>query len=35
MTYGYEATKQIRAFNKDIVIIAQTAYATSGNREKS
>ena len=32
---GYEATKQIREFNKDVVIIAQTAYAIAGDREKS
>ncbi|MFZ1730391.1 MAG: ATP-binding protein [Bacteroidota bacterium] len=32
---GYEATKRIREFNKDVVIIAQTAYGLSGDREKS
>jgi len=32
---GYEATRQIRTFNKDIVIIAQTAYGLSGDREKA
>jgi PAS domain S-box-containing protein len=32
---GYEATHQIRQFNKDIVIIAQTAYGLSGDREIS
>lgn len=32
---GLEATRQIRGFNKDIIIIAQTAYAQSGDREKA
>ncbi len=32
---GYEATKQIRKFNNDVVIIAQTAYGLMGDREKS
>ncbi|KAF0238079.1 MAG: PAS/PAC sensor hybrid histidine [Prolixibacteraceae bacterium] len=32
---GYEATKQIRQFNNDVVIIAQTAYGLSGDREKA
>lgn len=32
---GYEATKQIREFNKDVVIIAQTAYGMLGEREKA
>ena len=32
---GYEATKQIREFNKKVVIIAQTAYGLSGDRELS
>ena len=32
---GYEATRQIRKFNKDVVIIAQTAYALAGDREKA
>lgn len=32
---GYEATRQIREFNKDVVIIAQTAYALAGDKEKS
>ncbi len=32
---GYDATRMIRQFNKDIVIIAQTAFALTGDREKS
>ncbi|MCF8335553.1 MAG: PAS domain S-box protein [Bacteroidales bacterium] len=32
---GYTATQKIRALKKDIVIIAQTAYALSGDREKA
>ena len=32
---GYEATKQIRTFNKEVVIIAQTAYALAGDNEKA
>ena len=32
---GYIATRQIRKFNKKAVIIAQTAYALSGDREKA
>ena len=32
---GNEATRQIRQFNKDVIIIAQTAYAFSGDREKA
>jgi len=32
---GYEATRQIRQFNKDVVIIAQTAYAFSDERDKA
>ena len=32
---GYKATQQIREFNKEVVIIAQTAYGLSGDREKS
>ena len=34
-TNGYEATKQIRIFNKDLIIIAQTAYAIDGDKEKA
>jgi hypothetical protein len=32
---GYEATRQIREFNKNVFIIAQTAYGLSGDREKA
>jgi len=31
---GYEATRQIREFNKEVIIIAQTAYGLCGDREK-
>lgn len=32
---GYEATQQIRQFNKDVIIIAQTAYVLLNDREKA
>src|SRR5664280_308104 len=32
---GLEATQQIRQFNTDVIIIAQTAYGFSGDREKA
>ena len=32
---GYKATKRIREFNKDVVIIAQTAYGLVGDKEKA
>jgi CheY-like chemotaxis protein/nitrogen-specific signal transduction histidine kinase len=32
---GYEATKLIREFNKDVIIIAQTAFGFDGDREKA
>ncbi|HSQ47784.1 MAG TPA: response regulator, partial [Lutibacter sp.] len=32
---GYESTRQIRKFNKDIIIIAQTAYGLSSEKEKA
>ncbi len=32
---GYEATREIRKFNKDVIIIAQTAYALEGDKEKA
>ena len=32
---GYEATRQIRKFNKQVIIIAQTAFGLYDNREKA
>lgn len=32
---GYEATQKIREFNKEVIIIAQTAFALVGDREKA
>ena len=32
---GYEATRQIREFNKNVVIIAQTSFAFTEDREKA
>lgn len=32
---GYEATRQIREFNQEVIVIAQTAYALSGDKEKA
>jgi len=32
---GYEASRQIRQFNKDVIIIAQTAFGLKGDREKA
>jgi PAS domain S-box-containing protein len=32
---GFEATRQIRQFNKEVIIIMQTAYESSGEREKA
>ena len=32
---GYDATVKIREFNKDVIIIAQTAYALTGEKEKT
>src|SRR5665647_389678 len=32
---GYKATQQIRQFNKNVIIIAQTAFGLSGDREKA
>jgi len=32
---GYEVTKQIREFDKKVIIIAQTAFALTGDKDKS
>ena len=32
---GYEATRQIRVFNKDVIIIVQTAFSLTYEREKA
>ena len=32
---GYTATRQIRKFNNDVIIIAQTAFAMTGDRQKA
>jgi CheY-like chemotaxis protein len=32
---GYEATAKIREFNKDLIIIAQTAFGLMGERDKA
>jgi CheY-like chemotaxis protein len=32
---GYEATKRIRAFDKEVIIMAQTAFALTGDYEKA
>jgi len=32
---GYQATREIREFNKEVIIIAQTAYALTGDMEKA
>ena len=32
---GYEATRKIRTFNKNVIIIAQTAYGLTGDKEKA
>lgn len=32
---GYEATRQIRQLNEKVIIVAQTAFGLSGDREKS
>ena len=32
---GYDATRKIREFNSEVIIIAQTAYAFSDDKEKA
>jgi PAS domain S-box-containing protein len=32
---GYEATREIRKFNRNVIIIAQTAFGLAGDREKA
>jgi len=32
---GYEATREIREFNEEVIIIAQTAYALTGDKVKA
>jgi CheY-like chemotaxis protein len=32
---GHEATRQIRQFNQEVIIIAQTAHGLTGDREKA
>ncbi len=32
---GYEATREIRKFNKEVVIIAQTAFALAGDKKRA
>ena len=32
---GYEATHQIRQFNKNLIIIAQTAFGLTGDKERA
>ena len=32
---GYEATKRIRTFNKEVIIIAQTAFSLTGDEDKA
>lgn len=34
-TNGYQATMQIREFNKEVIIVAQTAFGLKGDKEKS
>jgi len=32
---GYDSTHEIRQFNNDVIIIAQTAFGLAGDREKA
>ncbi|MBI9068207.1 MAG: response regulator, partial [Salinivirgaceae bacterium] len=32
---GYDATQEIRKFNKDVIILAQTAYGLAGDKENA
>jgi len=32
---GYEATRKIREFNKEVIIMAQTAHALVGDRDRA
>ena len=32
---GYQATREIRKFNKKVIIIAQTAFALTGDKDKA
>ena len=32
---GYQATKEIRKFNKNVIIFAQTAFALTGDKDKA
>jgi len=32
---GYEATREIKKMNKDVPVIAQTAYALAGDSQKA
>jgi CheY-like chemotaxis protein len=32
---GYQATRQIRGFNSQVIIIAQTAFAMIGDKQKA
>jgi CheY-like chemotaxis protein len=32
---GYEATRQIREFNKNVIVVALTGFGLTGEREKA